>query len=400
MTQTFEVGRNPADIESAYRIRWPFVFLCCLPLIALRVWMLFRPFMLYDFLTYWSAGHQFLTGGHPYSDTTMLGPEQLHGMTPAKPQLMLSPPWMLPFVAVMALPSFRAAQIGWFAITLLLNCFSSLGLWIYFGGEKRNAWIAILIALTFIPMGGAEFMSQITPLILACLTALLLLLRSRRYFAAGVMLLGVGLKPHLLYLVLLAGLLWMIEKRAWTLLAGAVAGYGTATFATVLYNPHSLDYFHHTYSAAIEVPCGVGWVLRSIFGTQHAWLQFLPCLFGFVWFLYYWVKHRRQWDWQVHLPLLLVVSVATSPYCWYHDFILILPALIALAVRGAYRSSSVPVAYLGAQGLIVLAAMLSPAWMCAASLVWIPFYFFADAVVMRKPVEIEANAGVYVQITN
>jgi len=403
MTHTLEEERNSAGVESADVTRWPFLLLCCLPLIALRAWILFRPFQFYDFITYWSAGYQFLTGGHPYSETVTVTAEQLHSAAVAQPQIMLSPPWTLPFVAVMALLPFRAAQMWWLVISLLLNCFSSLGLWIYFGGEKRRAWIAILISLTFIPMGGAEFMSQITPLMLACLTAFLLLLRSERHFTAGVLLLGVGFKPHLLYLVLLAGLFWVIEKRAWTLFAGAFAGYGTATIATLFYNPHSLEYFRHTYRFAIEVPCGVGWILRGIFGMQYSWLQFLPSFFGLTWFLYYWVKHRRQWDWQVHLPLLLVVSVGTSPYFWYHDFILILPALIALAVRGAYRSSSVQATYLGVQGLVVFATTLSPAWMCAASLLWIPFYVFADAATMRKPaetIEIEASAGIYVQTTN
>jgi hypothetical protein len=402
MTETFEVGRKAVGAASPGSLNWPCIFLCCLPLIALRAWILFTPSLPYDFLTYWSAGHQFLIGGHPYSEAAILATEGLSGMPAAKPQLMLAPPWTLPIVAAMALLPFRAAQIGWFVFTLLLNCFSSIGLWKYFGGKMRRAWIAILISLTFIPMGGAEYMNQITPLMLACLTAFLLLLMSRKNFAAGVMLLGVGFKPHLLYLFLLAVLLWIIQKRAWTLLAGVMAGYGTATLATVLRNPYSMDYFHHTYSVAIEVHCGVGWVLRTIFGVQHSWLQFLPCVFGFAWFLYYWIKHRRQWDWQIHLPLLLVVSISTSPYCWYHDFIFILPALITLAVQGTFRFPSVPAAYLGVQMIVVVAIALSMAWMCAASLLWIPFYVFASSVAKRKPtgvIDIEANADVCLSTT-
>jgi hypothetical protein len=402
MTRAFEIEHKVAGLPSPGRLNWPFMLLCCLPLVALRTWILFTPFLPYDFLTYWSAGHQFLIGGHPYSEAAALATGGLNGISTARPQLMLSPPWTLPLVAVMALLPFRTAQIGWFVLCLLLNCFSSIGLWRYFGGEQRRAWIAILIALTFIPMGGAEFMSQITPLMLACLTAFLLLLKSGRHFAAGVMMLGVGFKPHLLYLFLLAVLLWIIQKRAWTMLMGAVAGYGMATLATVLYNPNSMDYFHRSYSFAMEVPCGVGWVLRTIFGVQHSWLQFLPCAFGFAWFLYYWIKHRKHWDWQLHLPLVLVVSISTSPYCWYHDFIFILPALIAMAVHGAYRHPLVPAAYLGVQTMVVVAIELSMAWMCVASLLWIPFYVFASRVATRTPtgaIVVEPNAGVCLSTT-
>src|SRR6202034_837125 len=118
--------------------------------------------------------------------------------------IMLCPPWSLPLMALAALSPFPTAQIAWLIISVFLNYFSAFGLWNYFGGNSNKAWVTILISLTFIPMGVAELLGQITPLILACLTAFLLLLRSRRPFTAGLFLLGFGLKPHLLYLVSLA----------------------------------------------------------------------------------------------------------------------------------------------------------------------------------------------------
>jgi hypothetical protein len=228
-------------------------------------------------------------------------------------------------------------------------------------------------------MGVAELLGQITPLILACLTALLLLLRSKRPFAAGLLLLGFGFKPHLLYLVSLAILFWIVKTRAWTMLAGAVLSYVTATAAALLYNPNSLDYFRHSFGAAMETFCGLGGILRSIFGMQHQWLQFLPSLFGTAWFLYYWFKHRRQWDWQIHLPLLLLVSLCSAPYYWSHDFILILPVVIAVAIRGGFCSFPILSAYLVVQ-VIVFSPELSPAWKSAASILWIAFYGIAGAV--------------------
>jgi hypothetical protein len=138
----------------------------------------------------------------------------------------------------------------------------------------------------------------------------------------------------------------------------------------------------------------VGGALRSIFGVQQLWLQFLPCFFGIAWFLSYWVKHRRQWDWQAHLPLLLIVSIASSPYFWFHDFILILPALIAVAVRGGYRSVDTLVAYLVVQGIVVAAFGLSMAWMCVASLLWIAFYFIAKSATPSPKIPVPEVASV------
>jgi len=70
--------------------------------------------------------------------------------------------------------------------------------------------------------------------------------------------------------------LWIVQQRAYAVLAGAIAAYGTAAIAAFSYNPNSMDYFSHTFSTAIATPCGVGAVLRGSFGPQHFWLQFLP----------------------------------------------------------------------------------------------------------------------------
>ena len=390
MMQTVRAeGKSSNEPEKG--LQWIFVLICCAPLLAFRASMLFTPLALYDFIFYWASGHLFLTGGHPYSEAAMRSIVLSYGGNPAWPVMTFCPPWGMPIAGAMAIFPFHLAQRVWFAISLVLDCFSTLGLWIYFDGEKRKTWIAILIAATFIPMGGAEFVCQITPLMLASLTAFLLLLKSKQHFAAGILLLGFGFKPHLLYLVFLAILFWIVKTRAWTMLAGAVLSYGAAIAGAYIYNPNSLDYLHQTVGTALNVSCGLGGALRSIFGVQHVWLQFLPCCFGVVWFLYYWIKHQRQWNWHAHLPLLLIVSVCSSPYCWNHDFILILPALIALGVQGSFRSISVAAAYLVVQ-VVAFALGLPPAWASAAGTLWIAVYIVAKAKATPREISEEVDS--------
>src|ERR1700728_2101421 len=191
-------------VDVTGRVRWASLLLCCSPLLLFRIHLLFTRPLLFDFITYWASGHLFLTGGDPYSVAAMFATERTQGWPYAGPLVLLCPPGTLPFISVMAMWPFRAGQIGWFAISLALNCLSALGLWIYFGGERRKAWVAILICATFIPIGGAELQGQVTPLMLASLPVFLFLVKSRKYFAAGMMLLGLGFKPHLLYLLALA----------------------------------------------------------------------------------------------------------------------------------------------------------------------------------------------------
>jgi hypothetical protein len=373
------------DLAPALRVSgvpWLLLAIFCLPLVIFRAFLFSLWLPQGDFITYWAAGHLFLTHADPFSPAATFVIEKSYGWTLPRPYVTFCPPWALPIMSVMALLPFQAAHSLWLALSLVLNALSALGLWAYFGGERRKAWIAILLCLTFLPMGGAEINGQITPLILFTLTAFLWLIRREQYFAAGFILIGVGPKPHLLFLVALAILFWTLQKGAWqsrwTLLLGSFISYSAATAFAVLYNPASLGYLHKTYGAAMDISCGIGGALRIVFGVEHLWLQFLPSAIGVAWFLFYWSKHRHHWDWQQHLPLLLIVSVCTSPYCWYHDFILILPAIVALAVQEAYRSAAILAGYLLIQAIIIVTVQWSVAWMCVFSLLWIALYLLAQ----------------------
>jgi hypothetical protein len=337
--------------------------------------------LLSDFICFWSSGQLFLHRGHPYSESAILAIQHLQGWPYDRPLVMFSPPWSLPLVALITWLPFRSAQACWLPVSILLDCLSALGLWHYFGGERRQAWIALLVMATFFPMGAAELLGQVTPSMLASLTGFLLLQRSKRLFLAGLTLVGLGFKPHLLLLVGMAILFWIVKERAWRMLMGAAAGYGAATLIAYWINPNSLDYFGTVFHLAVATSCGVGGVLREVFGFQHAWLQILPSFIGLLWFLFYWRQHGRAWEWRVHFPLLLIVSVSSSPYCWDHDFILILPAVIAVAVQQGYRNFFTMVAYLGVQaiGFAGYGWGFSNALRSAVGILWIPFYLVAVA---------------------
>ena len=178
--------------------------LFCLDLLRLRVLLLLAPLPINDFLVYWASGRLFLTGANPYSVPAIFAIERSIGWPFTHPMSLLYPPWSFPFVALFGVFSFHTAQYAWLAVSLVLEAISAVALWRYFGGEKSKQWIALVLFATFLPIGSAEQMGQITPLILAGLTAFLFLLRRQRYLLAGACLLTLGLKPHLIYLVLLA----------------------------------------------------------------------------------------------------------------------------------------------------------------------------------------------------
>jgi hypothetical protein len=360
------------------RDRAMFALICCLPTLIFTFYVILRvPFTFFDFIGYWSAGHFYLNHQNPYAYGATFAFERAMGWTRSYPLVLLCPPWTLFINAIFGLLPFRISQHIWSLALTSLDGVSAYGLWRTFGGEKRTVWIAALVFLSFSPVITVAHLCQVTPIMLVCFTAFLYCVRTERWVLAGISLVGMSIKPHLLWLVFLAIALWAIRTRRWRMMAAALGTVALLTAGVVAYNPQAMHFFHDAYGPAMATSCGFGGALRLLFGTQHTWLQYVPCVPGIVWFAWYWIRHRRDWSWQEHLPLLLIVSVASSPYCWWHDFILVLPAFIALAVRGAWRSPLVAFLWLAIQ--IPILVVVPEAWRSALGVLWIGFWLVANA---------------------
>lgn len=367
--------------------------LLLVPLLIYRVILLLKPLPRQDFLIYWSAARLFVSGHDPYSISLLAAIERSVGWLDPVPLPMLYPPWVLPFFTPFAPLSFGVAHYLFFAVSFALEIVCSLALWDYFGGERRRRWIAIVILATFLPAASAEHYGQLTPLILAGMTGFLFALRWRRYVLAGTCLFVLSLKPHLLYLVVLAILLWSIQKKKWSVpISGCLAG-GGALLATIAVDRNVWRSFRGTVHGSLGNPCGIGGFLRATFGVEHAWLQFVPCVVGLGWFAVYWMRHRRTWMWEERLPLLVLVSIGSAAYFWKHDYILGLPAVIALGIQVA-RTQIWPMAaflYLAVQ-LIILSAS-DTVHECVLSLLWIVLYWSVDLLCVRRLGQSDRNAN-------
>ncbi|HEY1499110.1 MAG TPA: glycosyltransferase family 87 protein [Acidobacteriaceae bacterium] len=364
------------------------ILLCCGALFfATLCKILALPYV--DFIAIWSGGRLFLGHLNPYSTSAILAIERAQGWLNPVVQPMHYPPWSLYIPGLVALLPFRVAQVVWMSLSLGLSGFSAVGLWRFFGGKQRQVWIAALVFLTFFPFGTAVRLGQVTPLMLASLTAVLLLLRSQRWFLAGLATTGLGIKPQLLWLVLIAILLWAIRERRFRFLSVAALTCLTCWAGALVFDPAALHYLRDASGPTLEISCGAGGLLRLIFGVQHVWLQWLPCIPGAAWFVVYWRKHSRCWVWRQHLPLLLLISLASSPYLWFHDFALALPSFVALAARGAWRSPAVVAGWFGVQLMIVVPEflpiphirLLEP----TLSALWIPFWLLASRAAITLP---------------
>jgi hypothetical protein len=311
---------------------------------------------LYDFVEYWAAGRLLAQGHDPYDVVAIEDLQRQVGHT-AEPILMWNPPWALPLVLPLGLFACRTAHLIWLLLHLavLLGCADRL--WQLYGGPAELRWLGWLLGLAFLPSAMALLAGQISPLLLLGATGFLCCQRRGWDWLAGASAALLGVKPHLASLFWLALLLWCLRTRRWRVLLGG-AGAGLAALGVALcFDPDVLG--HYARALADRPPAQyrsptLGTLLRLAVGDGSFRLQFLALLPGLAWFVPYWLRHRRDWDWPERLPLLLLVSLLTAAYgAWPFDLVLLLPAVLQPAAALA-RAARPGVQLLAGAGYLVI----------------------------------------------
>jgi len=262
---------------------------------------------------------------------------------------MWNPPWTLCFVMPFGMLDYPISRVLWliFHFALILYCADRT--WRFYGGPVRRYWLAWIVCFTFFPTLDVLLSEQIGPLILLGLVGFLEFERRKQPWFAGAFLVLIAIKPHLVYLFWIALLLWAINQQQWrVLLAGGASGL-IATAVPLIFNPAVINQYLY---ATLKQPFPatpvdqwatptLGGLLRFLFGLENFWLQFAPSILGALWLLFYWQKYQSTWDWGKQMPLLIVVSVSTTPYGWTFDQVVLLPAVIQSAIWLFDRSLNV-----------------------------------------------------------
>jgi hypothetical protein len=344
---------------------------------------LYRALPLNDFIEYWSAARLFITGGNPYSGAEMLRVEQSLGWSSPEALPMLNPPWVLTIFAPLAALPFRTAQILWFIVSAALLFASADLLWRYYGGRPDQRVVAWACAALFFPNPVALRMGQVAPIILFGLVAFLVSMRSRSPWLAGVALFVLGMKPHLLVPLGLVLMIWIIQRRNWTVLGGLTLVVAVATAVAIVVNPAALTGYIHLWANTPPVD-----LLRYRFGFEQTWLQLLPLVVGVGWVLIRWRRWGLRWDWGEQMPALLLGSLISAPYVWTFDQ----PVLTIALIRGAVAISKRRwwlIAAAFAAGDAIMAVLIfgeAPGYLFLWS---VPFWALLYAAAMRREAKIE-----------
>ena len=322
--------------------------------------------MINDFVEYWAAAQLWLSGGDPYSPAELLKLESFAGWSEPAALLMWNPPWTLAFLWPFGLMGYDTAQFIWFLFHSLIIFLGAQSLWRLYGGaikKSRTPWVAVL---TFTPVYFVLLLGQIGPLILLGVIGFLLAAKREAWAWAGASLVLVSVKPHLLYLLWLAFMLWLVREKCWRagfglVIAGAIAALIPLAIDRQIYSQYAQLFSTSGIVRPTEwATPSLGTAIGEIFGIRASWIRWLPTMFGSLWFLWYYRRHSNAWNWQSHLPLLILVSVATSSFVWTFDLVVLLPALIQATVwwtntRQAFASKVVLSGYLAIMAISLVA---------------------------------------------
>jgi hypothetical protein len=336
-----------------------------------------------DFVEYWSAGRLNLMGENPYSPEKLFQLQKQAGSIYVDPIMMWNPPWTLTLIMPFGLMDYPTGRVLWLLLHIGILVFCTGLIWRLYGGQEGKSWIALIILATFTPLIFALRMGQISPVILLGIVAFLHFQRSQKGWWAGSLVMLAAVKPHLLHLFWLALLFWALDRRQWHILAAGALTIITATIIPLIFNRHLLTQYFLTTSQQPPIQWAtptIGSLLRTFWGVDKFWLQFVPMLLSLVWFIFYWRVHRKSWSWIEQTPLLLLVSIATTSYGWEHDqTVLLLPVLsifISLSVSPKclqLPSIAIIISYIVINGLALMVNLFERPvffWMAPAWLIW------------------------------
>jgi Glycosyltransferase family 87 len=293
-----------------------------------------------DFVRFWASGKLNLQHENPYDSVKM---EQLHleegSQAPSNStsSVVLNPPWVIPLLMPFGVLSYRISRLTWLIISIALLILSSQILWRIYSGKPKQQWIAIIFIFIFAPTISVLEKGQITPLVIVGITGFMYFsVYHRNDWLAGMFLALASIKPQLIIIFWIALLFWVIIQRRWLIAISTIITILTLTVISMIFNPHIIQqYFGMLQTGQVTEWASptIGAYLRLFWlGTDRFWLQFLPSLLAVIWFIIYWNRHYKSWNWVDELPIVLLISQLTSPYSWTYDLVILIPVVILAAV--------------------------------------------------------------------
>jgi hypothetical protein len=332
-----------------------------------------------DYIEYWAAGQQVVRGADPYDIAGVLAVERTAGYADDQPMITLSPPIVLLLALPLGFVSAKSGLILWSLAIIACLSASIFLLWTLCGRPDNRFH---LLGYLFPPALACLMAGQIGVFLLLGIVLFLRFYQSRP-FLAGMALLPCALKPHLFLPFACVLLLWIIGRRTYRMLAGWAAVLIAASAIALCIDRHIWQQYlalaHNTTILPVFIPT-LSVALRLLVARSHIGVQFVPEAAACLWALWFYRTRRARWDWMHHGLLVLLVSMLCTPYAWFTDESILLPAVLVGVYRatGAGRSL-VPLYLIAGAALIELLAQIqltTPGYIWTTP-AWLGWYLYA-----------------------
>lgn len=330
-----------------------------------------------DYIEYWSSARLLLRHSDPYSAANLFPLEKAHQFAGSSPIIMPNPPWMLFLVAPLGFVGIRLGLYLWTLVAVL--CVLAFVRLLNIESNGRG------LAFVFAPFIACLCSGQSSPFLLLGFALFLKFHRSRPFWA-GASLLLMAIKPHLFFIFWAVLLVDEIYRRRIRLFAGFAAALAVASALPLYWDPRIWQHYLamiRSWGAVSQAPLPTASMLfRDLIDVHAFWLLFVPSAVAVLWGLWYYARNcRTPWNWATHGMLLMVVCIFTSPYSWFSDEIVLLPALVfALTVVGKCRYAAWLLLAINTIGiyiaLVMHANLMSHAYIWTP-LTWLAWYLYA-----------------------
>lgn len=340
-----------------------------------------------DFAAFWAAGKLTVDGGNPYSGDRLRDTQAAVGLTDLA-VIAWNPPWTLGLLAPFGALPFRAAYGLWVVVHLALIAISAVLLWRTFGGQKRFVWVALVLALTFVPTVFLIGNAQLTAIVLFGVAGFAAAIRAERPVLAGAALALCATKPHL-FVPLGVWIIACACRSEWgrRVLLGSFAAGVLLCVPPTIAAPHVWS----DYVAAVTGPPDghirplsewkpplIGWWMRQAVPGTPFWLQWTPMLAAAGVIAGWCAKNHTRFtpsESLVQLSWLVGLSLLAAPYgAWSYDLVLLLVPVLAVGSQISDRRAM----GLGVSGLVCVNAAALTMMLNGVSSEW--YVWFAPCV--------------------
>jgi hypothetical protein len=336
-----------------------------------------------DFIQYWALEQQLAHGANPYDSDAILRLQRSAGLDKNEPIINFSPPVAWIFFLPLGWLSAKSGLIGWLMLLLVCLAVSVWLLWLLHGRPESRYHV---IALGFPPALWCLVAGQLGIFFLIEVVLFTLLVKTRPWLA-GASLVLFAMKPQLFLPFFLVLALWSIARRQFAVMAGFALAVAASCAATYSFDRQIWQQYHemlHTQKVVDMFVPTVGMALRFAIDRRATWIEFIFEAAGCLWAAWYFLRRRAQWDWSTDGALVLIVSMACTPYSWFTDQALLFPPLLV----GLYKAQHSLIALL-LFGLVCLGGMvgliaqlpLTGAFYVWTAPAWLLWYLYA----VRRP---------------